>query len=117
MLLDRYEALNALKTSDGQFSNDSAIKLWESGLHDLFWYIRKKSIEESIGFINNQSPELINRLLPDIERIAMIDKNSAVRVAALSFLQDHEGSKSNDFSLKALHDSSYMVVATAIHNV
>ncbi len=111
--MDRYDALKALSKSGKAFSKDSVIILWGSALHDPNWYIRKTAI----SLLQAQNKDIADAILPEIEHLAQKDKKSMVRAAALAFIQDKEGAKSNEISLKALHDSSYYVTSVAIRNV
>lgn len=112
-LLDRYEALKALSKSGDMLSQDSITKFWKSVLYDHSWYIRKTAINLLAG----QDKKIIDTLIPAVEQLSQSDRNSTVRSSALAFIQNKEGAKSNEISLKALHDSSYYVTAVAIQNV
>jgi hypothetical protein len=102
-----------LSKMNKEMSLDQSEKLWQSAMGDRFWYIRKESLQMLIDL-----PDSVYKpLLPQIENMAQSDKKSIVRSWALGFLQDKEGAKGINIYFKALNDSSYNVVATAIRNI
>jgi len=109
----RYEALQALADKNGLMTLQQSEKLWASALKDPFWYIRKQAIQ----IIQSLPDSVWQPLVPEIESMAQLDEKSAVRTAALAFFGDKEKRNSNVLSEKMLHDSSYSVVAMAIHNL
>lgn len=83
-------------------------------LHDDFWSIRSLAIEKA-----GKLKEGYKALATDIiHTMAMKDKSSAVRSAALNYLESIGDPKSEEMnSLAVDHDSSYLVVSTALRNL
>ena len=83
-------------------------------LRDNFWSIRSLAIEKSGKLKDEYKTEATQR----IQKMALTDKNSAVRVAALNYLESIGDPKSEELNTKAIeHDSSYLVVSTALRNL
>jgi aminopeptidase N len=110
---NRLEALESLSKYNKQLSIDESEKLWSAALNDPFWYVRKYALQS----LPDLPDTIFKPLIPEIGKLAWQDKKAIVRATALVVLQDKTGDKSMDIYDKALNDSSYQVVATAIRNV
>lgn len=83
-------------------------------LHDNFWSIRSLAIEKA-GKLKEGYKSLATDI---IHTMAMKDKSSAVRSAALNYLENIGDPKSEEMnSLAVDNDSSYLVVSTALRNL
>ncbi|MBX2844254.1 MAG: M1 family metallopeptidase [Flammeovirgaceae bacterium] len=106
-ILARLEALNELKGDIG----DSQIKpLVVSALGDDFWKIRQAALEAFQDY-KGEDKDIIGE---KIEKIALSDANSLVRAEALNVLSTL-GLKYLNVVEKAMTDSSYAVIATALY--
>ena len=114
LYLDRAEALN--KVGDDYQKNTPSAKLVEDALNDKFWNIRNKAI----GYISvlatsgTTKDEIKSRLMTMAEK----DEKADVRASALKALAKYyEGDDLQAFFIKAINDSSYDVMATALNSL
>jgi aminopeptidase N len=100
---DRIEALEALE--DSEVPEASAIRT--EALSDPFWGIRRKAIQGLS--IENEA------LLPKIEKMALEDKHSRVRAAAIELLGDTENPKYIELAKKVIDtDLAYRCISAAL---
>lgn len=111
---DKYEALQALNTFTQAFGEDSLQNMIKLGLNDKFWNIRRRMID---AFLPNCNRNIQEKFTEDIKQIAFTDKDSRVRNSAYIYLQGRKAFYTEGIYARALKDSSYQVVTTAIHGL
>jgi aminopeptidase N len=112
---DKYEALRAIGIEKEKLPQDSLNTLLRASLKDRSWSIRRLAI----GILYNYPSDkyVKDSLYHTVTYMAVKDKNSRVRVMALNFLKEKDGAGAKATLIQAMHDSSYDVLATAIHNL
>lgn len=105
--LDRYEALNLVKTKADSLS----LSLIEKAFSDPFWNIRRMALQHSSKLAALKP----NTSLERIKALAQGDENSKVRAAAYDALANNfdEGVAAVDFEM-GLTDSSFQVVSASL---
>lgn len=111
LYIDKYEALEAIANASTQMQKDSLNTIINTALSDSFWNIRKAGLE-----LFFKSRELIaqNNFSYKIREMALNDNKSAVRKTAITIIHRVEGEGAKDIYRKALKDSSYQVVVSAL---
>ena len=102
--------LEALEMISDAEDSTSLAKIAQEALTHPFAAIR----EEALDAISYFSDDFVRPYLTTVKAIAIMDKKSDVRAAALDLLTAHEPQKYTALFEKALNDSSYRVVASAI---
>jgi aminopeptidase N len=126
----RYDAMQALskeykflkkdypgKGFTRHWNEDENISFRLHSLRDTFWYIRRQALVNLGDLDDSLFKRWYSVIGEQIERMALSDKKSMVRVAALNLLQDKRGASAMPIYKQALNDSSYQVVAIAIRNI
>lgn len=90
--------------------DEQSQKLILDALKDPFWSIRSTAIEKSIRLKDANKQAAIEI----IRELALKDPNSSVRSAALTFIDRAGANDAESLYNKALKDSSYSVVSTAL---
>lgn len=107
LYLAKYEALQKLKVA--QEEDSTAKNTLVSALNDSFYALRKFAVE-SIRFNADSSPKILNK----IKWMALNDKHSNVRAAAVQKLGKIKDSTLLNTFVACLNDSSYATVAEAL---
>ncbi|GIV33495.1 MAG: hypothetical protein KatS3mg031_1030 [Chitinophagales bacterium] len=102
--IDKREALDRLNGVEG----DTASAIMQVALHDSFYDIRRLAV---------QYAELTPEVLPVLKEMALHDKKSLVRAAALKRLAETEDEQLIPLFRKAMDDSSFAVVAAALQGL
>jgi aminopeptidase N len=108
---DKDEALDALEEMSGGISNDSMKQIISKGLSDPFWYNRKRTIETVLYNYQKLQDKYVDEF--GIRKLAKSDPSSKVRSAAIGHLARLDQGLTTFY--EALSDSSYLVIANAIH--
>ncbi|MCS6824782.1 MAG: M1 family metallopeptidase [Cytophagaceae bacterium] len=113
-------ALDALfsqddSTAKNPFANKNKIDLLYKALKDTFWLIRFDALQY-FEFLRNNNPLSISLepFYKQIVHMAQNDSKSMVRARAIYMLNMYDYEKYSYIIQKALNDSSYLVVGTAL---
>jgi aminopeptidase N len=112
---DRYEAFKAISIAKEKLPQDSLNTFIRACLNDPSWYIRRLAIGSVLSYPSDKYVK--DTLHTIIANKAVQDKNSKVRSMALNFLKEKDGIDAKPALIKAMNDSSYEVLATAIHDL
>lgn len=112
---DRYESFESISQDHRDLAADSVHWFYQASLHDASWNIRRLAINSLYSLASDSYVK--DSLYARVEYMAVHDNNSKVRVAALNYLQQKEGTAAKNIFMKALQDSSYDVLATAIRHI
>jgi aminopeptidase N len=108
--MDKFEAIAFFsKNSSSAF----ALPVFEDGLNDPFWYIRKSCIA------NIKASQMVSNeeIRYKVRALATSDPKSAVRVAALKQLSLNNDPENMALLENALNDSSYDVISEALDDI
>jgi len=110
LVTDRLEAMAAL-TQNYVLAADSLNNVLAAGLQDTFWAVREVALQA----INRApQPDIYNLNKPTVHAMALKDIRSSNRVLALTLILANEKDSAKPIYEKALSDSSYQVVSTAL---
>jgi len=104
-----YHRYRALKLGTVDITEKSQ-QLILDALKDPFWQIRSVAIEKSIRLKDNYRQKAIQIITQQL----LSDPNSSVRTDALAFIELANLLNKDKYYEKALNDSSYLVVSTAL---
>ena len=110
LVIDRTEALASL-TQKNIPGRDSVENVVAAGLKDSFWATRQMALQA----VYKSLPEDYYALFKDqIHGIAANDPRASVRASALNIIQAKEKDGAKKIFERALADSSYLVISTAL---
>jgi len=108
LIIDRQEALSALVLK--QDKNDSVKQTFIYALNDKFWGIREYAVKK----IDLDDSTARKNLYEPLKNIALYDKKSQVRAAALERMKDYDKELQSQVLSKSINDSSFLVAGKSL---